>query len=235
MVNVIAGYDGKTLQRPVFIQLSATQNGSNANAPGEGQQIATTLGQLGSGGGVGGVGGEGLGGAVTDPATLTALQTPASNGSTQGLAYLYPYDQTVFPRGLLAPLIQWTWTTGNADAILISLKTTSGSFSYTGTFSAPAILAQSGGNFIRMPIPQDVWAMATATAGGVTPNNMPDQLTLSLVVAKSGVGYGPITETWTVAPALLEGTVYYNSYGTQLVKTSTARPSWASTRAPPDR
>jgi hypothetical protein len=220
MVNVIAGYDGKTLQRPVFIQLSATQNGSNANAPGEGQQIATTLGQLGSGGGVGGVGGEGLGGAVTDPATLTALQTPASNGSTQGLAYLYPYDQTVFPRGLLAPLIQWTWTTGNADAILISLKTTSGSFSYTGTFSAPAILAQSGGNFIRMPIPQDVWAMATATAGGVTPNNMPDQLTLSLVVAKSGVGYGPITETWTVAPALLEGTVYYNSYGTQLVKNS---------------
>jgi hypothetical protein len=220
LVNVIAGYGGKTLQRPVFIQLAASQNGSNANAPGEGQQIATTVAQLGAGGGIGGVGGEGLGGPVTDPATVTALTTPTSNGSAQGLAYLYPYDQTVFPRGLLAPLIQWTWTTGNADAIQISLKTTSGSFSYTGTFAAPAILTQTGGKFIRMPIPQDVWAMATDTAGGTTPSGKPDQLTLSLVVAKSGVGYGPITETWTVAPALLEGTVYYNSYGTQLVKNS---------------
>ncbi len=220
MVNVIAGYGGKTLTRPVFIQLTASQNGSSATAPGESQQIATTVAQLGAGGGVGGVGGEGLGGPVTDPATITALQTPTSNGSAQKLAYLYPYDQTVFPRGLLAPLIQWTWTTGNADAIQITLSTTSGSFSYTGTFAAPPILVQTGGSFIRMPIPQDVWAMATATAGGATPSGKPDQLTLSLVVAKSGVGYGPITETWTVAPALLEGTVYYNSYGTQLVKNS---------------
>jgi hypothetical protein len=220
LVNVLAGYGGKTLQRPVFIQLTATQNGSSVNAPGESQQIATTVAQLGAGGGIGGVGGEGLGGAVTDPATTTALKTPTSNGSAQGLAYLYPYDQTVFPRGLLAPLIQWTWSTGDADAIQISLTTTSGSFSYTGTFSAPPILAMTAGKFIRMPIPQDVWAMATATAGGVTPSGKPDKLTLSLVVAKGGVGYGPITETWTVAPALLEGTVYYNSYGTQLVKNS---------------
>ena len=232
LVNVIAGYGGKTIQRPVFIQLNATQNGSNTSAPGEGQQVATTVAQLGAGGGVGGVGGEGLGGAVTDMPTLTALQNPTSNGAAQGLAFLYPYDQTVFPRGLLAPLIQWSWGAtdaganvndagaANADAILISLKTTSGSFSYTGTFSAPPILTQTGGPFIRMPVPQDVWTMATDTAGGTTPTGTPDQLTMSLVVAKGGVGYGPITETWTVAAAHLEGTVYYNSYGTQLVKNS---------------
>jgi hypothetical protein len=220
LVNVIAGYGGKTISRPVFIQVTASQNGSNANAPGEGQQIATSVGQLGAGGGIGGVGGEGLGGAVTDPATLNALKNPTGNGSAQNLAFLYPYDATVFPRGLLAPLIQWTWSTGNADAIQISLKTTSGSFSYTGTFAPPPILQQTGGAFIRMPIPQDVWAMATNTAGGPTPNGKPDQLTMSLVVAKSGVGYGPISETWTIAPGLLEGTVYYNSYGTQLVKNS---------------
>jgi hypothetical protein len=220
LVDVLAGYGGKTLTRPVFIQLTASQNGSSTTAPGEAQQIATTVAQLGAGGGVGGVGGEGLGGPVTDPATVTALKNPTSNGAAQKLAYLYPYDQTVFPRGLVAPLLQWTWTTGNADAIQITLATTSGSFSYTGTFSAPPILTQTGGSFIRMPIPQDVWAMATATAGGTTPSGKPDQLTVSLVVAKGGVGYGPITETWTVAPALLEGTVYYNSYGTQLVKNS---------------
>jgi hypothetical protein len=220
LVNVIAGYDGQTLQRPVFIQISATQNGSSATAPGESQQMVTTVAQLGTGGGVGGVGGEGLGVAVTDPATLTALQTPANNGSTLALAYLYPYDQTVFPRGLLAPLVQWTWNKGNADAIQISLKTTSGSYSYTGTFAPPPILTQTAGTFIRMPIPQDVWTTATNTAGGATPNNVPDQLIMSLVVASGGVGYGPITETWTIAPALLEGTVYYNSYGTALVKNS---------------
>ena len=220
LVNVIAGYNGQTLQRPVFIQIDASQNGSNTTAPGEGQQIATSLGQLGAGGGVGGVGGEGLGGPVTDMATLMALQNPTSNGSAQNLVYLYPYDATVFPRGLLAPLVQWSWSIGNADAIRISLTTTSGSFSYTGTFGPPPILMQSGGKFIRMPIPQDIWTIATNTAGGPTPSGKPDQLTLSLVVASGGVGYGPISETWTIAPALLEGTVYYNSYGTALVKNS---------------
>ena len=63
--------------------------------------------------------------------------------------------------------------------------------------------------------------MATDTAGGPTPNNVPDQLTVSLTVAKGGVAYGPISETWTIAPGRLAGTVYYNSYGTQLVQNST--------------
>jgi hypothetical protein len=221
LVNVIAGLNGQTLNRQVFIKLTGTQNGANASAPGESAQIPTTVSQLGSGGGVGGVGGEGLGGAVTDSATLTALQTPTNTAASVGLSMLYPYDQTVFPRGLLAPLLQWTWSTGDADAIQIQLTTTSGSFSWTGTFGRPAILAMTGGKFIRMPIPQDVWAVATNTAGGPTPNNMPDKLTVSLTIAKSGQGYGPISETWAIAPAQLAGTVYYNSYGTQLVKNST--------------
>ena len=44
------------------------------------------------------------------------------------------------------------------------------------------------GPFIRMPIPQDVWTMATNTAGGPTMNGMPDQLTLSLTVASGRQG-----------------------------------------------
>jgi hypothetical protein len=220
LVNVVAGLNGQTLQRQVFVQITGQQNGANPSAPGEGAQIPTGPGDLGSGGGVGGVGGEGLGPPVTDPGTSGALQNPSGNGQAQGLALLYPYDQTVFPRGLLAPLLQWTWSTGDADAIQIQLKTTSGSFSWTGTFARPQILQQTGGKFIRHPIPQDVWAMATNTAGGATPNKMPDQLIVSLVVAKGGQGYGPITETWTVAPGRLAGTIYYNSYGTHLVQNS---------------
>ena len=153
------------------------------------------------------------------------FQTPADNGSAQNLRFLYPYDKTVWPRGMLAPLLQWGWTTGDADAIQIKLATASGSFSWTGTFGRPAILATTGGKFIRHPIPQDIWQAATDTAGGPTLNGLPDTLTVSLVVLRANVAHGPISETWSVAPGRLAGTVYYNSYGTQLVKNSIEK-SW---------
>lgn len=221
IVTVTAGRGGVTLQRQVFIKIVGSQNGSNPNAPGEGAQIPTSVGQLTSGGGVGGVGGEGLGGAVTDQATQNALNNPTNNGQAQGLTFLYPYDGTVWARGLLAPLLQWDWSTGDADAIQIRLATTSGSFTWTGSFGRPPILSQTGGKYIRAPIPQDIWAMATNTAGGPTPNKTTDKLTINFVVAKGGQGYGPISETWIVAPGLLDGVIYYNSYGTQLVQNST--------------
>jgi hypothetical protein len=220
LVRVLAGLNGQTVVRKVLIQLTSQQNGANPSAPGEASQIPTTSAQLGAGGGVGGVGGEGLGGAVTDPATLMALQNPTGNGQAQALTLLYPYDQTVFPRGLLAPLLQWDWVFGDADAIRIQLRTSSGSFSWTGTFARPAILQQTSGPFVRHPIPQDIWTMATNSAGGPTSGSVPDRLTMSLVVAHAGKAYGPVTETWTIAPARLEGTIYYNSYGTALVQNS---------------
>ena len=218
LVTVVAGRNGQTLKRQVFIKLTSQQNGATS---GESGQVPTTVPQLAQGGGVGGVGGEGLGPAVTDMPTLNGLQHPTGNGSTEQLTFLYPYDKTVFPRGLLAPLLQWSWSTGDADGVLVTLATTSGSFSWSGAFARPAILTQTSGKFIRMPIPDDVWQMATNSAGGPTPNATPDQLTVGLTVASGGNGYGPITETWTVAAGRLAGTVYYNSYGTQLVKNST--------------
>jgi hypothetical protein len=218
LVNVIATQNSKSVHAQVFIKLVfAPQNGANASNPAEAAQVAGTPGQLTQGGGIGGVGGEGLGGPATNFPTTTM---PAS---AMGLTMLYPYDKTVWPRGMLAPLLQWAWTPADADAIQIALTTTSGSFSWSGTFGRPAVLGMGGGapsTFTRHPIPQDVWAMATNTAGGVTPGNQPDQLVLSLTVAKGGVAYGPLTETWNVAPANLAGTVYYNSYGTSLVKNS---------------
>ncbi len=212
LATITASLNKQTTTGQVFVKLTATQNGPNTS-PGETAQIPTGTGQLTSGGGVGGVGGEGLGAVVTDPATITALGAPTGDGSAQGLTFLYPYDSTVWPRGLLAPLVMWDWSIGDADAIKIDLKTTTGSFTYSGMFARPAILMTTGGKFIRMPIPEDVWEMATNTAGGKA-----DQLTMSLTVAKGGVAYGPISETWTIAPARLDGTIYYQSYGTQLVQ-----------------
>ena len=216
LVTIQAAVNKATVQRQILVQLMASSNGPDLSVPGQVAQIPKNPGDLKSGGGVGGVGGDGLGVAVDMP-TITVLQTPVGDGKAQNLALLYPYDKTIWPRGMLAPLLMWSWATGDADAIQIKLETTTKSFSWTGTFGRPEILAQTGGKFIRHPIPQDIWDMATNTAGGKS-----DQLTVSLVVAKGGQAYGPITQTWTVAPARLTGSVYYNSYGTQLVKNWTS-------------
>ena len=226
IVDVIAGYAGNNVSRQVLVKLTAKQNGADPTNPAEAQQIATDPMQLTAGGGVGGVGGEGLGVPVTDPNLLAALDSPMAEPT---LTFLYPYDKTVFPRGLLAPLVQWSWATNDADAIKMELTTTSGSFTWSGTFGRPAILPTN--TFIRMPVPQDVWDMATNSAGGLTPSGGPDQLTLKLTIAKGATAYGPISETFTVAPGRLAGTVYYNSYGTHLVTNSNGG-SWPNGTGP---
>ncbi len=222
LVEVTASANGKTANRQILIKLAGTQNGADPTKPGELAQIPTTVGDLKAGGGVGGVGGEGLGTPVNDTTILTALGAPTDPASQQ-LKFLYPYDKTVWPRGMLAPLVMWSSALGGVDAIRMKLETSSGSFSWSGTFGPPPLLAQTAGGFIRHPIPQDIWDIATNTAGGKTLNNLPDTLSLSLVVEKGGVAYGPITQTWRVAPGRLTGSVYYNSYGTQLVK------NWSAT------
>ena len=45
-------------------------------------------------------------------------------------------------------------------------------------------------------------------------------MTVTLVLSSGGVAYGPITESWTIAPGVLKGTVYYQSYGTTLLTNS---------------
>lgn len=214
-VKVVAGFNGQSVEREIFVQLTGSQNGYDPTNPLQAAQVPTNVGDLTAGGGVGGVGGEGLGAGVTDGAIVTALENPSNDGQAQSLKLIYPYDGTVWPRGLLAPNLMWRWSTGDADAIRIELETTTGSFSWSGTFTRPAILAQTGRPFVRHPIPQDIWKMATDTAGGT------DQLTMRLTVAKDGQAYGPIEQTWTIAPARLSGTIYYNSYGTQLAKNFT--------------
>lgn len=214
LVTISAGLNGKIVTRQVFVKLVIGQNGANTSIAGEAAQIPTSPDALKAGGGVGGVGGEGLGGAVTDLPTLNALGTPQS-GDAHKLALLYPYDKTFWPRGQLAPLLMWSWDTDDADAVKIELSSASGSFAYTGTFARPAILG--AGKFIRHPIPQDIWDIATNSVGP-TPDGSTDSLSLKVTVAKSGQAFGPLVENWSVAQARLSGTVYYNSYGTQLVK-----------------
>jgi hypothetical protein len=155
-------------------------------------------------GGVGGVGGSGLGG-VVPPATVTILNgkptppTAASDGGPPSdLSWLYPYDGTIWPQGLLAPLLQWQ-TSLSVDAVYIHLSESG--FDFKGYYSGTALVNQ--------PIEAKAWEQATY-------GNRGDPLKVEIVVDAGGVAYGPITENWTVAPGVLQGTVYYNSYNSQL-------------------
>ena len=169
------------------VRLSVFQNGNDGGTGG------------GTGaGGIGGVGGEGAGGPVT-PQILTVLQsTPTAE---PGLSWLYPYDQTVWPRGILAPLLQWQPGSHSAEAVGIHLECPN--FTWDGAF------AKTATPFIHHPIPQVAWQQMTDTCAGKT-------VTVKVVLASGGVAYGPLTQTWRIAAGTLKGVVYYNSYGTHL-------------------
>ncbi len=155
-------------------------------------------------GGCGGVGGEGGG-----PA-LGADMKQALDGSatpSAALTWLYPYDATVWPLGLLAPLLQWSFDQATTtDAIKLELK--SAYYSYTGYFGRPQLLA-AGAAFARHPIPQAAW-------DGVTGSSPGSSVRVFLSVLAGGQVYGPMKETWKIATTPLKGTVYYQSYGTKL-------------------
>src|ERR1019366_115181 len=74
----------------------------------------------------------------------------------------------------------------------------------TGYFAA------NGTPFVNIPVEQLAWNAMSYSNGG-------EPVTVTLVFASSnGQAYGPITETWQIALGTLQGTVYYNSYGTNL-------------------
>jgi len=215
-VTVTAVVGKQQAQVVITIQISGSQNGADDSIPGQAAQIPSSVGKLTEGGGPGGVGGQGLGVAIKDTDLLKALDDPGSDGSATNLKLVYPYDGTVFPRGVLAPLVAWDWSKGDADAVKIELSTKSGSFHWSGSFGRPAILAKTGGPFVQHPIPQDVWERASNSASGKA-----NPLTLAVTVASGGEAYGPVEQHWVIADARLSGIIYYNSYGTQLAKNYT--------------
>lgn len=198
---VVTGtFNGRTVSTSVTVKLKIVDNGS-ANV---GDAGADSGDGGGGSGGNGGVGGEGPGGNV-DPSTVTLL-TGTTTGDP-GLTFLYPYDKTVWPRGILPPLLQWKpGAQTTYDAVYIKLTETN--FEYQGFFSNTAT------PFIHHPIPQSAWKQLLASNSG-------EDVTVSLVFAKGGAAYGPIGETWKIASAPLKGIVYYNSYGTKLAKNYT--------------
>jgi hypothetical protein len=190
--NITARYGTQTQTTTITVVIQATDQGDPAY-PASADAGA---------GGYGGVGGDGPGA----PPSMTQLATlggaPTADTS---VSILYPYTGTVWPQGLLAPLLQWNPGTHLFDSVYVQIQEKG--FQYKGYFAANKT------PFANLPIPQKAWDTMSYSNGG-------EPVTVTLVFGEGSNAVGPYTETWTIAQAALQGEIYYNSYGTTLVKNS---------------
>jgi hypothetical protein len=179
----------------IKVVIAQTQNGAPTGVDAGG----------GGFGGAGGVGGEPLGGPV-DAANLAKLKGAATAPANAAeLGFLYPYDGTVWPRGLLPPLLMWQ-STHEADAVWVKLS--QGNYTYEGTFSYAGLAAGKPRRRVRLE--DGAWRASTQ-------GNQGDPLIVQVkILASDGKVYGPITRSWKIAAGVLKGTVYYNSYDSMI-------------------
>ena len=122
-----------------------------------------------------------------------------AGGAASGVSLLYPYDKTVFPRGLSAPLLMWQG--GSANAAYVRIR--SQYFEYDGCLK-PAANGQ-------VQLPQPVWeAAGVQTMGPTTPYD------LQLTLLDGGTVRGPLKAQLLIAQATLKGSIFYNSYNSPL-------------------
>jgi hypothetical protein len=195
--NVTATYLGQTASTTVTINLAFTQTGGDPDYP---------PGPPGAGG-YGGVGGDGPAPPAT-PVQQTGLDGPPV--ADTAVKILYPYDGTVWPRGLLAPLLQWDPATHKFDSVKIQLSESS--FTYTGYFAAQS--TATGFSFKNIPLPQAVWKELGNSNNGI------EAAVVTITFGEAGKAVGPYRMSWKIARGSLRGTVYYNSYGTAFVQNS---------------
>ncbi len=112
--------------------------------------------------------------------------------------FLYPYNGTVFPRGLAAPLLQLAGAAASSTYTTL----TAPHFSYKH-FSGAA-------SPIQITIPAPVWKGVTLTAG------QSDDVTVAVSKNSDGQVSGPVAQSWRIAQASMKGIIYYNTYSSPL-------------------
>jgi len=135
---------------------------------------------------------------------VDAMSNPYPGTVVSDLRWLYPYDNTLLPLGLLAPVLQWERQMPAAPSIRVSLR-----FPVAGpaTFEWAAIVQEP--NSFQYAFPQDVWQAFEQTARGSLG-------TISLQRFTNGKLEFPTTRTVQFADGQLKGTVYYNSYNSTI-------------------
>ncbi len=160
---------------------------------------------------------------VTVPITVSC-------GADSSQRIIYPYDGTVFPLGMLPPLIQWK-SNASATHAKVTLQypsTGTPTFSWSkivypnGSLAAPynslpTALPVTGGG--RAEIPQLVWrTFATAAAG--------NEALIKVQMLESSKGTIASSIKIKFATEQLKGKIYYQSYDSSLV--AGAKPNGAT-------
>ena len=145
---------------------------------------------------------------VENPGALT----PAQQGQLQGggsadagpssFTWLYPYDKTVFPRGLIPPTMQF----GGPNPAAMMVRITYSSMSYTGYFGASS--SKLGGG--KATLSNTMWQAITY---GAAPT---DNVVVAVTILSGSQVLGPISESWTIAQGNMRGQDAYETYGSSL-------------------
>jgi len=195
VAHVTATVGGDQATAVLTVTVASKNLGSNANS-GTGPQTPDDAGAPPPGG-FNGVGGVPLGGAPP-PATVTLLD--GGSGANAAFTMLYPYDGTIWPRGMLPPLLQWSVPAGyHANAVWIHLKQQN--FDFQGYYA--------GSDLVNAPVDATAWTLATNSNAG-------DALTIEVKISDGATVLGPLSLTSTIAGSRLRGTVYYNTYNSKL-------------------
>ena len=104
---------------------------------------------------------------------------------------LYPYDATVFPLGLSAPLVMWSAPSAT-DAYKLHYE--ENGYVYDGYFVV--------GQPAQWRVDQAIWDHLTAS-------NLGDPLKLAVSRFDGQNAYASAHESWTIVPASLRGAIYY--------------------------
>ncbi len=125
----------------------------------------------------------------------------AGGNADAAFRWLYPYDATVFPRGLRAPELHFAGAAADATYVKVSF----GNFLYEGFFGASSPT--------RVALSQSAWKAISLSAG------TSDAVQVSVSKLSGGQATGPATETWKIAQGTFKGSVYYNTYKSALTNT----------------
>ena len=125
---------------------------------------------------------------VSSGATIALTGTTTPDPS---VPWGYPYDGTVFPQGLAAPLLQWIGGSAS-DVVYVHLS--------NPTFELQAFAAAPGPNGTYTFDPT-IWQRFVDSTSGAT----------SVTVARWDGAAATLlaSHTWTIAPASMRGTIYY--------------------------
>jgi hypothetical protein len=184
--------------------------GGKPNEGGIAGSGGVTIGNGGTGASASGGAGGGADAGTGAPASIKRCTTSELAGfgldaSVVSVRLLYPYDGTLFPRGLPPPPVMWSQT-GAADAVLVRMQSTGFSYEECFGLTVPTRVTPSA----------DAWAAAAARSLG--PN---DPVTLS-ITTRSGTAVSTGSTRLFFAPGWLDAVVYYMTYSSPLAQNNGA-------------